>query len=129
MFAAKCVIECDKAGGGKIKPGEFVIDPDAYLLCMPGYRNAAPRFEAADEATAAKVAEEMANRQPVVDQTKIYLQAQLDKIAESGRLEIDPATQFFKRDADGVLLGKLSDLEMHVLETAHGYGLKPAATI
>ena len=129
MYAAKCLIECDKAGGGKIKPGEFVLHQDAYLLCMPGYRNAAPRFEPADEATAAKVAEEMAKLKPVVDQTKVYLQTELDKLAGSGKLQIDPATGFFKRDADGVFLGKMTDLEMHILETAEGYGLKPVAVI
>lgn len=127
MFAAKCVIECDKSGGGTIKPGEFVIDSMAHLLCMPGYRNAAPRFEPADEATAAKVAEEMKLRQPIVDQTKAYLQTEIDKLV--GRLEVNPATGFFKRDTDGVLLGKMTDFEMHLLETADGYGLKPAATI
>jgi hypothetical protein len=128
-YVAECIEQCDKGGGGVITPGEFIIDPDAYLLCMPGYRNAAPRFKPADEATAAKVAEETAKKQPVVDQTKIYLQKELDKLAGSGRLELDPATGFFKRDPDGVLLGKLTALEMHVLETADGYGLKPAAAL
>jgi len=96
---------------------------------MPGYRNAAPRFKPADDLTAAKVAEEMAKRQPVLDQTKVYLQAEIDRLAGSGRLQIDPATGFFKRGPDSVFVGKLSDLEMHILETADGYGLKPAATI
>lgn len=129
MFVAQCLTECDKPNGEKFKPGDFQIHEEAWRLCMPGYRNAAPRFKPADEATAAKVAEETAKRQPAVDQTKVYLQTELDKIAAAGRLELDPNTGFFKRDAEGVFVGKLTDLEMHVLETADGYGLKPAVAL
>ncbi len=129
VYAAECLIECDKAGGGKIRPGEFVIDPDAWMLCLPGYRNAAARFKPADEATAAKVADETAARQPVVDQTKIYLQVELNKLAEAGSLQIDPLTGFFRRGPDGVLLGNLTNYQAHVLETADGYGLKPAVSL
>lgn len=125
VYVAECVIECDKPGNKKFMPGDFQIHEEAWMLCMPGYRNAPPRFKPADEATAKKIAQELAAKQPVVDQTKIYLQAEIDKIADAGNLEIDPETGFFRRGPDGVLIGNLTSLQMHILETADGYGLKP----
>lgn len=118
------MIECDKADGTKCKVGEIILDPMAWMLCMPGFRNAAPRFLAADEATIAKVAEETARRAPIVDETRRYLQKKIDEHAASGKFPIDPGTGFFKRAADGTF-GKISNLIAHVFETAEGYGLKP----
>lgn len=108
-------------------PGEFTMGADAWILCMPGYRNSEPRFKPADEVTAARVAAEMAARQPVFDHTRKYLQEQIDGFAERGVLAIDPATGFFQRKPDGTLAGTFTPLQEHIVETAAGYGLKPAA--
>lgn len=127
VYSAECVTECQSDKGEPILPGSFIIHPDAWLLCMPGYRNAEPRFKPADEETAAKVAEELRKRQPVLDATLVHLQAEIDKVAAAGRLKIDPATGFFARDSNGELVGlaTLTPLNVHVIETAAGYGLKP----
>jgi hypothetical protein len=119
------VIECEKATGGTYKPGDIIIHPDAWMLCVPGYRNAPPVCKAADDETAAKVSAELAALQPVIDQTRKMLQEKIDGYAASGRYEIDPATGFFRRGPDGVLLGKLSAVIAHTMETADGHKLKP----
>lgn len=121
------MIECDKADGTKCKVGDIIIDPMAWMLCLPGFRNAAARFVAADEATIAKVSEELARRAPIVDETRRYLQKKIDEHAASGKFAIDPVTGFFKRQSDGTF-GKISNLIAHVFETAEGHGLKPVVT-
>lgn len=125
MFAAECVIECDKSDGSKCQPGDIILHRDAWMLCLPGFRNEPPRFKPADDDTQAKVDAELARRKPIVDQTMQDLQRRINAYAESGRFKIDPATGFFKRDAQGMLVGKMSKLELHVMETAAGYDLQP----
>lgn len=128
MYAVEVVIECEKGGtnatpGETYKPGEIIIHPDAWLLCLPGYRNAPALCKPADEETEAKVSAELAARQPVVDQTRAYLQTKIDGYAASGKFTINPVTGFFVRGTDGAYSNKA--VIAHTIETAEGYGLKP----
>lgn len=118
------MIECDKSDGTKCTVGTVILDPLAWMLCLPGFRNSAARFKPADEETEAKVAEELARRAPVVDETRRYLQAKINELAASGKHAIDAATGYFKRQSDGTF-GNLKAVTAHILETAEGYGLKP----
>lgn len=123
-YVAECVEECQKADGTTCHVGDIVIDPLAWMLCLSGFRNAAPRFTPADAETAAKVAEVNRDQQPVVDATRAYLQTKINELAAGGNLPIDPTTGFFQRDAAGGF-GKLPKLAVHIIETAFGHGLRP----
>lgn len=124
MHAVECIVECDNPDGTKHRIGDIIIHADAWMLCLHGFRNEAPRFKPADEETAAFVAAKITERQPVVDATRVYLQTKIDEVAASGKLLIDPATGFFKRDEAGGF-GNIPKLAVHVLETAAAHGLKP----
>lgn len=124
-YAVECIEECQKADGTTCRVGDIIIDPLAWMLCLHGFRNAAPRFKPSDADTAAKVAAATGEQQPIVDATRAYLQTKINEIAASGKLPIDPATGFFQRDEDGGF-GKLPKLAVHIIETAFGHGLRPA---
>jgi hypothetical protein len=57
----RLVTEADSTGG-KLPPGTEIDHPEAWLHCLPGFLNARPIAEPADDEATAKVAAEMQKR-------------------------------------------------------------------
>ena len=99
--------------------------PDAWRLCLTYFRNT-HIAEPADEATAARVAEYREATQPAKDAARDLLQNQINALALDKKIKLQLGSDGKpKRDDKGEILGKLSNIQRHRLETAVAYGMTP----
>lgn len=106
--------------------GTVISGPEAYRLCGTFFRNT-KIAEPADEVTAAKVAEWQAARQPHKDAARMELQNQVNAYALNKKLGLQfGADGKPLRGKDGEIVGNLTNLQRHRLETALAYGIVPA---
>lgn len=121
--------EWDPDGDGNIEPlpvGTEIEGPDAWRLCLRGFRNSPPIAEPADDATAEIVQSFVAARAPEKASILARMQSQLNALANTKSLGITwGADGQPKRDANGEIVGKLSNLQRHRIETALAYDLVP----
>lgn len=132
MYKVRIIAEgqqWDPDGDGYPEPcpvGTEITHPDAWRLCLRGMRNAPPIAEPADEATKAKVLAHMEETAPRKAAVRADLQNKINALANTPALGLtfDSDGQP-KRDAKGEIVGKLTNLQRHRLETALSYGLTP----
>lgn len=135
MFSVRIIAagqEWDPDNKGLREPcpvGTIITHHEALNLCLPGYRNAPPIAEPADEATKAALAERLTASAPRKAAVLADLQNKINALAHTPGLGLvfdskgQPA-----RDDNGEIKGKLSNLQRHRLETALSYGLTPVIT-
>lgn len=104
--------------------GTIISGPEAYRLCGTFFRNT-KIAEPADEVTAAKVAEWQAGRQPAKDAARMELQNQVNAYALNKKLGLQFEADGKPRRKDGEIIGNLTNIQRHRLETAMAYGIVP----
>jgi hypothetical protein len=105
--------------------GTIISGPDAYKLCGTFFRNTTIA-EPADDVTAAKVAEWKAERQPRKDAARLDLQNQVNAYALNKKLNLQFGSDGKPlRNKDGEIIGNLTNLQRHRLETALAYNIVP----
>jgi hypothetical protein len=105
--------------------GTIITGPDAWRLCLTFFRNQTIA-EPADDVTAAKVAEYRAATQPAKDAARDQLQNQINALALDPKVKLSIGSDGKpQRDGKGELIGKLSNIQRHRLETALAYGMVP----
>lgn len=104
--------------------GTIISGPEAYRLCGTFFRNTTIA-EPADEVTAAKVAEWKAARQPAKDAARMELQNQVNAYALNKKLGLQFEADGKPRRKDGEIIGNLTNLQRHRLETALAYNIVP----
>lgn len=119
----------DPDGDGHVEPcpvGTEITHPDAWRLCLRGMRNAPPIAEPADDVTRQRVADHINENAPRKAAVLQSLQNQINALANNAKLglKFDESGQPL-RDASGEIVGRLSNLQRHRLETAMSYGLVP----
>lgn len=122
-------LEWDPANDGMIEPlpvGTELEHVDAWKLCLTGFRNAPPRAEPADAETKAKVDAFLKARAPVKSALRAQMQNQVNALAADPKtkLQLDSEGDLV-RDAKGEIMGNLTSLQRHRLETAESYGIVP----
>ena len=105
--------------------GTVITGPDAWRLCLTFFRNTTIA-EPADEATAAKVAKYRSDTQPAKDAVRDQLQNQINALALDKKVKLQIGSDGKpQRDSQGEIIGKLTNIQRHRLETAIAYGMKP----
>jgi hypothetical protein len=130
MYSVRIIAEgqqFDANNDGNIEDcpvGTIISGPDAWRLCGTFFRNTIIA-EPADEVTAAKVAEWKKERQPAKDAARMELQNQVNAYALNKKLGLQFEADGKPRRKDGEIVGNLTNLQRHRLETALAYGIVP----
>ena len=119
----------DTDGNGTVEDlpvGTVLEHPDAWMHCLPGFRNSPPIAEPADDETRAQVDAYLKATAAHRNALAYQLQNQVNALAADKRVKLQVLPNGdVARDSSGEIKGNLSQLQRHRLETALAYGIKP----